>query len=136
MTPMVPEGSSSNDHPDGYKGNFSEAALDLNPVNAAPGLRAASAWDRSAKVAPVRLFSKAAIYPYASQGLSCQGADSRVLSSTTGGTTYCLDIRGLSRNDGVEVCVPRPRHPAYQITIFVYCPGVLIMESKQRDHAA
>ncbi len=119
-TPMVPEGSSSNDHLDGYKGNFSKSASELDPVNAAPGLRAASAWDRSAKVAPVRLFSKAAIYPYASQGLSCQGADSRVLSSTTGGPTYCLDIRGSSINDAVEVCLPCPTHPAYQMTKSMY----------------
>jgi hypothetical protein len=105
-TPMGPELSYSVDQLGGPVGNLSNVGLHLNPLTAAPEHRAGSGLKRSTAVAPVRLFSKAAIYPYASQGLSCQGADSTVLSSTAGGTTYCLDIRGLSTADGAEVWFP------------------------------
>jgi hypothetical protein len=78
--------------------------LPLEPQTAASDHWAGTGARRSATLAPVRLFSKAAIYPYASQGLSCQGADSTVLSTAAyGGTTYCLDIRGGSKTDAADV---------------------------------
>jgi hypothetical protein len=112
--PLVPERSASDDELVGSTGNFSQAA-EGNPVMqpAGPGLnltgepdhRAGSNAGRNAKLAPVRLFSKAAIYPYASGGLSCQGADSTVLPSTGGGT-YCLDVRLMSIDDAAPVQPP------------------------------
>ncbi len=104
---MGPEGGVLDDQVAGSVGNLSMADVPLHPLTAGPEDRAGSASKSSAKLAPVRLFSKAGIYPYASQGLSCQGADSTVLSTAAyGGPTYCLDIRGVSRADGAEVCFP------------------------------
>jgi hypothetical protein len=86
--------------------------LPHEPQMAASDHRAGNGGKRSATLAPVRLFSKAAIYPYASQGLSCQGADSTVLATAAyGGPTYCLDIRGVSKSDAAEVRVFVILHP-------------------------
>jgi hypothetical protein len=114
VVPLVPEGSASDDEIVGSTGDFFLAA-EGNPVvkpavllvngTGAPDHRTGSRAGRNAKVAPVRLFSKAAIYPYASQGLSCQGANSTVLSST-GGATFCLDVHGASTSDGASVWPP------------------------------
>jgi hypothetical protein len=109
--PVVPEGSFLDN---GSAGNLSQA-VEGNPaikpagsglyLTGAPERSTGRTTGRNAKVAPVRLFSKAAIYPYGSQGLSCQGADSTVLSST-GGPTYCLDVNGFSTSDGAPVWPP------------------------------
>jgi hypothetical protein len=109
----LPNGSYSHDELAGSIGNSSKGNLDYNPQVAATDHRAGSGARRSAPLAPVRLFSKAVIYPYASQGLRCQGADLNVLSSTAGGTTYCLDIRGPPTADGSYVWIPFKRHPAF-----------------------
>jgi hypothetical protein len=120
-TPMVPEGSYLDNRLAGSMGNSSlylddqlagsignssmdPGGLPHEPQTAASDHRAGSGATRSAALAPVRLFSKAAIYPYASQGLSCQGADSTVLSTAAyEGPTYCLGIRGVSKADAAEV---------------------------------
>jgi hypothetical protein len=104
-TSMVTERSYFVDQLAGSVGNSSKAGLDLNQWTAAADHRAGSGLKRSVTVAPVRLFSKAAIHPYASEGLSCQGPDSAVLSSA-GGTPYCLGIRGLTSDDGAPVWPP------------------------------
>jgi hypothetical protein len=104
QVPMVLESSYLHEQLAGSIGNLSKAGRHLDMLTAAPDYRAGTGSRRNATVAPVRLFSKAAIYPYASQGLSCQGADATVLATATyGGPTYCLDIRGSSTADGAEV---------------------------------
>jgi hypothetical protein len=86
-TPMVPKGSYSHDQLGVSKGNWSKDGFHHQPRTTASDHMAGSRSERPAKFALTRLFSKAAIYPYASQGLSCQGTDLSVLSSTAGGTT-------------------------------------------------
>jgi hypothetical protein len=91
-------GSSSmylDDQLDGSKGNPSmgPGGLPHEPGTAASDhrrvvCRAGSGGKRSATLVPVRLFSKAAIYPYASQGLSCQGADSTLLATAAYGAQH------------------------------------------------
>jgi hypothetical protein len=117
---MVPKGGYVGDQLAGSKGNSSSSlgddlagsvgnsSTDPGGLRQEPGMAASDDMagrgaKRSATLVPVRLFSKAVIYPYASRGLSCQGADLSVLSSTAGAPTYCLDIRGVATDEGAEV---------------------------------
>ncbi len=76
-----------------------------NPLAGGQKYRAGT---RTATVAPIRLWSKAAIHPYASQGIKCQGSGLSIVTST-GGTPSCMDIDGRRGEDGVQVWSPVAR---------------------------
>jgi hypothetical protein len=55
--------------------------------------------------APVRAWTRAVIYPYASQGIMCRGANLAIVTSS-GGTPNCLDLYAYNTNEGAQACPP------------------------------
>jgi hypothetical protein len=115
-SPNVPEASSLRDQLPASEQQIPEAGESSNltslrnPLTGAPDYRAGTSSKRIAKVAPVRVWSKATIYAYASQGLSCQNTDT--IYSSTGGNPYCLDVHAFATSDGAQVQPRCSRHAA------------------------
>jgi hypothetical protein len=107
---MPPGLRSSSRKLDGTVGKPSEAAghgplneptgSDLSPAVAAPHRRGGNVPQRDANLASMEVWSGAAIYPYASQGIMCQGSDLTIVTSS-GGLPDCLHL--LGRVDGPQV---------------------------------
>ncbi len=53
-------------------------------------------------LAPMRIWSKAVIYPFASQRIMCQGSDLSIVT-ISGGNPECLDLFSFNTQDNAEV---------------------------------
>ncbi len=53
-------------------------------------------------LAPIRVWSDATIYPYASQGIMCQGSNLTIVT-LSGGNPECLDLFSFNTQDDAEV---------------------------------